>query len=195
VTDNPTATTAFRVDEAYDVRNAGDGHSRYGAYLFSRDHQFRDRDEDGPVTDPCEFAARAFMIASPPAMSPGYVREHPRVRRVSWCRDDEDRVGFEIQLAAPLPAPIEHAIRGKHWAGWHHQWRPDFWWEPYDNDRPGAYTVVTVRVPLTADMLPAPVYQGTVPDVAVAKQAVGAVCQRLNSHLTGILAALDGGHQ
>jgi hypothetical protein len=193
VTHNPTGATAFWVDEPYDVRDAGDRRSRYGAYLFSRAHLFGDPDEDGPISDPCEFAARAFTIASAPVMAPGYVREHPRVRGVSWCWDDDRRLAFEIQLVAPLPGPIEQAIRGQQWADWQRHWSSDSWWQPYDNDRPGAYTVVTVRVPLTADVLPTPAYQGAAPDVAIAKQAVGAVCERLNSHLAGILAALDRG--
>jgi hypothetical protein len=190
VTDNPTGTSAFWVDEAYDVRNAGDARSRYGAYLFSRAHLFRDQDEDGPMSDPCEFAARAFTIASAPVMAPGYVHQHPLVRGVSWCWDDDRRVAFEIQLAAPLPGPIEQAIRGQQWTGWQRHWGSDSWWEPYNNDQPGACTVVTVRVPLPADVLPTPAYQSAVPAVAVAKRAVGVVCGQLNSHLAGILAAL-----
>jgi len=184
-----TQTRAFCVDEDYDRANAGDGRSRYRSYLDSRSHLFV---EDGePVTDPLVFAATVFTIANSPVMSPGYVRQHPRIRAVSWCWDDDHRIGFDIHLPAPLPAPVATALRGQDWADWQRDWRSDWWWEPYDNDRPAAYTVLIVRVPLPVDILPAPVYRDGVPDLATAKTAVAVVCDQLNTHLAGILTALN----
>jgi hypothetical protein len=183
-------TRAFCVDEDYDTRAASNGHSRYGSYLYSRAHLFC---EDGePTTDPQLFAATAFTIACAPVMSPGYVHQHPRIRHMSWCWDDEDRAAFTIQLAAPLPAPIAEHLRGKDWAGWGREWRSDCWFEPYDNDRPAAYTVVTVRIPIGVDTLPDTAYtpDGT-PTVTAAKPAVRAVCDQLTAHLAGILTALE----
>lgn len=183
-----TSTRAFVVDEDYDVNHASDRHSRYGSYLYSRSHLFH---EDGePITDAGEFAAVAFTIACAPVMSPGYVREHPRVRHVSRCWDDDHRLAFEVQVVAPLPAPIAEAIRSKGWADWQRQWGSEWWFEPYDNNRPGAYTVVTVRVPLAPDSLPMPAYTAGAPDLDAARTAVRAVCGQLNTHLTPILAAL-----
>lgn len=184
-------TPPFWIDHAYDVDHAGDRRSRYGAYLYSRARQFHDDGE--PTDDPVEFAALAFTIGSSPVMAPGYVRNHPRVRHVSWCWDDDYRAAFEVQIVAPLPDPIAAAIRrdGRTWADWHREWHGEAWCEPYDNDRPGAFTVVTVRVPIDPAALPAPLYGPTgVPDLATAQAAVAAVCAQLNADLAGILAAL-----
>jgi hypothetical protein len=192
---NPTAATAFWTDEIYDRDYASDGVSRYGAYLYSRAHLFADLDDDGPTSDAPTFAAVAFDIASSPVMAPGYVCHHSRVRHVSWCWDEDHRLAFEVQVVAPLPALIEKATSGR-WAGWKRDrsWSGDTWWEPFDNDRPGAFTVVTVRVPLPVDLLPAPYYTARgVPDLSTAKLAVTAVCGQLNTHLAAILAALEGG--
>jgi hypothetical protein len=180
---------AFCVDEDYDISNAGDRRSRYGSYLYSRAHLFS---EDGEPVEPPEFAATAFTIACAPVMSPGYVRQHPRIQKVAWCWDDDYRVAFKIQLAVPLPTPIADHLRGKDWADWHREWSSDYWFEPYDNDRPGAFTVVTVRVPVGVHTLPDNTYtlDGT-PTVTAAKTVVRTVCGQLNAHLDGILTALE----
>jgi hypothetical protein len=184
-------SVAFWTDDDYDRDHASNGRSRYGSYLASRAHQFH---EDGdPITDPVEFALLAFTIASSPVMAPGYVCQHPRVLDVAWPHDDEDRTAAEVRLVAPLPEPIATVIRRdrRTWAGWHRPWRGDQWFEPYDNDRPGAYTTVTIRIPLNPNTLPAPVYQRGVPDLATAQRAVRAVCAQLNTALADILAALS----
>lgn len=186
-----THPCAFWIDHDYDRDYAGDGVSRYGAYLYSRAHQFR---EDGePITDPVTFATTAFTIASSPIMAPGYVHRHPRIRHVSWCWDDDYRAAFEVQLVAPLPDPIAAVLRrdSHTWADWHRPWHGEAWFEPYDNDRPGAFTVVTVRVPINPAALPAPAYDAAgTPDRATAQAAVAAVCTQLNTTLADILAAL-----
>jgi hypothetical protein len=185
---NPPADTAFWVDEVYDREYASDRGARYGAYLRDRHHRFHDGGT--PTSDPREFAALAFTIASGPIMSPGYVHRHPRIHQVSWGRDDEDRYAFDLDLATPLPAVIEQAVRGQGWAGWDRDWHGDAWWTPYRNDRPAAWTTCTVRIPLPADVLPAPAYRDGHVHVTTAKAAVAAVCAHLNQDLAGILTAL-----
>lgn len=186
----PDDDRAFWIDDVYDRDYASDGRSRYGAYLAARTHLFREDDE--PVTDPVLFARLAFTIASSPIMAPGYVHHHPRVLDVAWCRDDEGRTAVEVRLIAPLPEPIAAVIRRDRrlWADWSRPWPGDHWFAPYDNDRPGAYTTVTIRIPLDPTALLAPTYHRGAPDLATAQAAVRAVCGLLNTALADILAAL-----
>lgn len=179
----------FWLDEDYDRSHASNGRSRYGSYLYSRSHLFHDDDQP---TDPHRFAILAFDIASPPVMAPGFVCHHPRVLHVAWPRDDEDRWACEIQLIAPRPAVIERALRGRYWTDWQPRWDRRGWYPPYDNDRPAAHTVTILRIPLPAEILPAPAYQpdGT-PDVATAQQACRVLCEHINAGLVDILTALD----
>ncbi|HEX5120460.1 MAG TPA: hypothetical protein VFW65_35210 [Pseudonocardiaceae bacterium] len=184
---------AFWIDDAYDRDQASNGHSRYGAYLADRADQFH---EDGQaITDPVQFARLAFTIASSPIMAPGYVHSHPRVLDVLWQRDDEARMAIQVRLAAPLPEPIATVIGRdrRPWADWSRPWPGTAWFEPYDNDRPGAYTTVAVRIPLdpsALSSLPAPAYRRGEPNLATAQAAVRAVCGHLNTALADILAAL-----
>lgn len=187
-TTRDTTVTPVWVDEDYDRDYASNGRSRYGAYLAMHSREFTDAEVDAPTADPLLFAAAAFTIACAPIMAPGYVRRHPRIHGLSWCWDEEQRVAFEVGVAAPLPAGIARVIAGRGWAGW--QWHRGAWWEPDTNDRPGAYTVVTVRVPLPAHLLPTPAYtRDGVPELDTARRAVRAVCRQLNDHLAAILTA------
>lgn len=183
-----TPPAAFWVDADYDREYASDGRSRYGAYLAMHTREFIDVGCEQPTDDPRLFAAAAFTIACAPIMAPGYVRRHPRVHGLSWCWDEEDRMAFEVGVVAPLPDPIARVIAGRGWAGW--QRHRGAWWEPDANDRPGACTLVTVRVPLPPDPLPVPAYtRDEVPELDTARRAVRAVCRQLNGHLDAILTA------
>jgi hypothetical protein len=183
-------SSAFTVDETYDRDYSSDGRSRFGAYLRERSHMFRDG--DGLMTESGAFALSAWRIAQSPIMAPGYVRTHPRVLSTEAYRDDDHRVAITVQVAAPLPAALVRAIDGWRWRGWE---RVGFtetrWVEPYDNDRPAAFTTVALRVPLAAAALPAPRYRAGVPETATAKRAVRAICDLLNDHVRPVLAELD----
>ena len=149
------ALSAFAVDETYDRDYSDDGRSRFGAYLRQRADAFADG--DGPTADRCSFAISAWRIAQSPIMAPGYVRRHPRVLGTDTHWDDEHRVAITVQLAAALPAALVRAIDGWRWRGWEQVgYTETRWVEPYDNDRPAAFTIVTVRVPLTDAVLPRP---------------------------------------
>jgi hypothetical protein len=180
------------VDDDYDRAHASDGHSRYSAYLRDRARLFRT--EDGPSSDPGEFAQLAFTLARPPIMSPGYVRGHPRVCDTGWCWDDEGRAAVTLALVAPLPAGLA-ALLGGRWRGWQtrgHGARR-VWVEPTENDRPAAYAALTLHVPINPTELPEPAYRtpDAVPDTGRAKAAVRAVCAQVNAHAAAVLAALE----
>jgi hypothetical protein len=166
---------AFWVDEDYDREYASDGVSRYWSSLRRRSGQFR---WDGMVTrDPELFALTAFEIGSPPIMSPGYVRHHPRVQHVTRLRDDYGRYALAVDLAAPLPAGAPDYLSGWSWAGW---CEDQGWAPPWDNDRPAAYTTLTIRMPVSADWLPKATYdESGNPSWLPVQLAVHTLCARL----------------
>jgi hypothetical protein len=183
------------VDETGDQQAASDGRSRFGAYLRYEAHQFSEDSDLGPTTDPAEFAGAVFQVVCPPAMSPGYVRTHPRVTAVRW----QWEACVELDLAAPHPPAVRDALAS--WPGWHteNQGGDRRWFEPYHPSRPVAFTTLTVRVPISAAgpvALPEPTYHSgnrgqLIPDTDLAKLAVAAVCGQVNQHATRLLAALE----
>lgn len=190
-----TPDCPFWIDDDYD-RNHASNTSRYGNYLASRAHRFTDPDTMEPTTDPAEFAGLAWEISQSPIMAPGYVHSHPRIQSVSTTRDDDNRFGVVLTLAAPLPAPLAAAIStgssGERWQDWDRDWYSGWWFEPYALDRPAAYTTVTVRIPVPRDCLPVPAYRSNGdPDVDTAKETVRVLCSRLNQRLLPLFAALD----
>lgn len=182
---------AFWVDEHDDRYYAPDRGSRFGRYLAVHAGQFLDPDDDRPTADPLLFAATAFTVAGGPFMAPGYVRTHPRVRDVRWFWDGEHRLAFEVPLLIP-PCPDVVPTLETRWLGWRHE-AASWAWEPPDNDRPYASTVVTARVPLPGHDLPAPRYRDGVPELATARQAVTTVVRALNGHLALLVAWLNEG--
>lgn len=176
---------AFTVDDGYDADMASDGNSRFGAYVRQRSTMFC---EDGhPVDDSVRFALTAWRIAQPPIMSPGYVRSHPRVvnNREYW--DDEGRVALAVDLAVELTAEISRSL-GYIWNGWRAEGFSRQRIEPYDNDRPAAFTTLTVRVPIRADLLPPPAYRCAFPATDNARLAVNAICELINQMVGPVLS-------
>ncbi len=106
------------VDENWDLVNASDRVSRYGAYLRGHTELFDPWGEapDGITQDPGEFAIAALRVASGPIMSPGYVRWHPRVldHTVGYGEDpDPGRLVVKVTLATSLPLWL-----GSPWWSW-----------------------------------------------------------------------------
>lgn len=181
---------AFAVDETYDRDFASDRRSRFGAYLRQQVDMFEYG--DGLTTDKCSFALTAWRIAQSPIMAPGYVRLHPRVVGTGEYWDDDQRVAIVVRVAAPLPAEVAGAIDVWRWHGWDQIGYPDpHWVEPYDNDRPAVFTVVTLRIPIPAAALPVPRYRAGAADTATAKQAIRVIHDLLNVQVGPVLAALD----
>jgi hypothetical protein len=180
---------AFTVDETYDRDYGSGGRSRFGAYLRLNAGLFRDGGE--MTIESRRFALSAWQIAQSPIMAPGYVLRHARVLGTEEHWDDEGRAALTVHVATPLPASVEWAITGWRWRGWEHVGYSDpRWVQPYDNDRPAAFTVVALRIPLPAAALPTPRYRDGIAAVATAKRAVGAVRDVLNRELCPVLAAL-----
>jgi hypothetical protein len=192
-----TTAYAFTVDDRDDRERASDGRSRYGAYL--RQHAAAFADSDGPTDDPAWFALTAWEIANSPIMAPGYITCHPRVINTVGEWDDEHRAALAVTLATPLPPDIAAAIPWPRWRGWERHGHGDNvpWRAPFDNDHPAAYAALTLRVPLPADVLPAPCYQAGSPDVDTAKYAVTIICELVNAQAAPILTVLDceGAHR
>jgi hypothetical protein len=184
------APWAFTVDETYDRDFSSDGRSRFGAYLRQQAGMFDDG--DGPTTDSCSFAVSAWRIAQSPIMAPGYVRTHSRVLGTEACWDDDRRVAMAIQVATPLPGVLVRVIDGWRWRGWQQVgFTETRWVEHYDNDRPAAFTTVTMRIPVAAAALPTPRYRTGAADTATAKRAVCALCDLFNEQIRPVLVALD----
>lgn len=160
-------STAFWIDDVYDRDMASDGCSRYGAYVRQKAYMFRDGDDW--IDDNVRFAITAWRIAQPPIMSPGYVRNHPRVLDNCEHWDDEGRVALTVELSIALPTQMARTTMHLDWYGWDR--KDERWIKPYDNDRPAAFATLVVRVPLPAARFPSPSYQDAVPRVRTAQLA------------------------
>lgn len=181
----------LRVDDKRDLMLASDGRSRFGAYLRQNSEWFA----AGLDGMPAEFAATALRVALPPVMSPGYVTSDARVTDVQEDWDDDGRLAIAVTLVSQLPARLER-VCGR-WSGWTRE-RDLFgsgsrWSEPMDNSRLAALPLLRLRVPIPAEVLPAPRYDAGLPDVTTAKRAVQAIVSLVNRDLAPVLVALDAG--
>lgn len=180
----------FTLHDVYDYAHASDGQSRYRAYLAQNVRRFR-YGGDKLTTEPTEFAAAAFVIASPPIMSPPYVGTHPRVMHATPRWDTARRCAMQIELAIPLAEQIANQLP-PHFGGWRSNPSAGHYYAPDDNDEPTACARLTIRIPLPCDLLPQPTYtHAGVADVDTAKRAIRAICARTNSILTHLIVKLD----
>jgi hypothetical protein len=184
------ADEVFTLHDVYDYAYASDGQSRYRAHLAQNVDRFRYGGEALTV-DPAEFTAAAFVVASPPIMSPSYVGRHPRVVHAMPCWDIDRRCAIHLELAIPLAARIADQLPPRV-GGW--RWDPSStrYYEPDENNEPTACMRLAVRVPLAVDLLPQPAYgRDGVPDVDIAKRALRALCAHANSLLTHLIISLE----
>lgn len=127
-------------------------------------------------------------------MSPGYLCTHPRILATEPHWDDDSRPALTVRLAAPHPPEIMKAL-GSTVLGWEPYRDVDGeivdWLEPWRNDRLSAYATLTVRVPLSPEVLPTPRYRSGVPDTATAQHAVKTLCALLNPLIGLLIAVLD----
>lgn len=179
------------VDDQYDLENASDGVSRYGAYLRQNASLFRDvwRDEPAPVGSAEEFAVHAWTVATGPIMFPGYVRVRPDLRGVTLHRDDDDG-----SLYVDIHVPLHHHHLGGGAKRFPYSWQDwgterDFGdeggypgrLEPREIRRPTVLASAVVRVSGRewANLITPTAYEGrTLLDEA--RQAVFVVAQHIN---------------
>ncbi|MGW3771306.1 hypothetical protein [Actinomadura verrucosospora] len=201
-----TSAAPFRVDGEYDREYAGDGVSRYGAYVRARlDGSFAecwDGTWEEPSSRRVAFAAAAWRTAVGPVMSPGYVGYHSRVlsARVERSGWDGSLIAV-VNLAAPWPAALARSREwqgGRRWRDWPTELRGDGYdfVDPTEQDVAEypflqASLALTFRVPV--DRLPA-APEG--PDDGAeerARLAVEGLVAELNHAVGPVLAVLEGG--
>lgn len=184
------ADEVFTLRDVYDFSHASDGQSRYRAYLAQNVRRFR-FGGDKLTTEPTEFAAAAFVIASPPIMSPPYVGTHPRVMHATPQWDTNRRCAMQLNLAVPLAEQIADQLPA-HFGVWGRGPSSGRYYAPEDNDEPTACARLAIRIPLPVDLLPRPTYtHDGVADVDTAKRAIRAICTHANSILTHLIIKLD----
>jgi hypothetical protein len=183
------------VDENWDLVNASDRVSRYGAYLRNHTDLFDPwRDASNGITqDPGEFAIAAFRVACGPIMSPGYVCWHPRVldHQVGSGEDpDPSRLVITITLATGLPTWL-----GSPWSSWTTYLGHD-WSEPEDAKH-AALAQLKLRWPILVATLPRPrpPARPGQPNLADAKASVRALVAEINQTAGPVLARLEGGER
>lgn len=180
----------FALHESYDLANASDGRSRYGAYLAQHTQRFREwNSELTPL--PAEFAAAAFVIATPPIMSPPYVTTHPRVVSATPRWDEDRRCALVVDLATPIADHLADRLPVRA-VDWDRDATSGRYLPTQDNHLLAAYSWLTVRIPLPVDLLPEPAYTDTgTAETQTAKRALRTVTNHANSVLTHLIVTLD----
>src|SRR6266487_5501743 len=181
------------VDQAWDLVNASDRVSRYGAYLRGHTELFNPWHEapGGITQDPGEFAIAALQVATGPIMSPGYVRWHPRVLDYKLNRGENPEPGrlvCQVTLATSLPLWL-----GSPWRSWTSYMGRD-WSEP-DDAQHAALARLELRWPLPVATLPRPrpPARSGQPNLRDAKASVRALVAQINQTAGPVLAKLEGG--
>jgi hypothetical protein len=184
---------AFWIDHEYDRERAGDGRSRYGELLRREPAAFADAFGDiAPVT----FACTAWRLATPPALSPGFVRWHRRVLTATCERNAWDGgMTARVELVAQRPALLAAS----------RDWRGDWVWrdwpelfgqflDPTDEDLakdPYLRASVLVQAPVPLEGLPA-APEGPDDDVeATAHRAVAVLVRKLDGLIAPIVRQLE----
>ncbi|AUY50986.1 hypothetical protein [Streptomyces sp. CB01881] len=190
---NPSALVV--TDDTADRERAGDGHSRYGAYLAQHAGDFHD---DGEPLRPVDFAAAAWRTATTPVMSPGYAAVRPDIHPLDVYRDHHGGAQFCAKVG------LRHAALTSRPAGRPLDWQLDSWthagesWTclagPERTDRPAVLVAATVLLPIPDGILirPTAVRPGRTL-THEAKTVVAALAQYANQHLTPLVNGLTGG--
>ncbi len=183
------------VDENWDLVNASDRVSRYGAYLRGHTELFDPwQDAPGGISrDAGEFAIAALQVATGPIMSPGYLRWHPRVLdyKVSHGENPEPgRLVCQVTLATSPSLWL-----GSPWWSWTTYLGRD-WSEP-DDAKHAALARLELRWPIPDATLPRPhrPARAGYPNLRDAKASVRALVEGINQTAGPVLAKLDGGDQ
>jgi len=194
-------TTAFWIDDAYDRDQASDGVSRFGAYV-RQSRSIAGCWDGARYNVSARFAAAAWETATPPVMSPGYVRRHPRVlrARVDVSPWNATLVG-SVELVMPWPDPLASAggWQGSTcWRDWPAEslGRRDAYREPDDDELAAhAYLMASARLHFPLDpLLPGLPSVPSSPRFCVehARMAIEALVIAMNAAVAPVIGALEG---
>lgn len=187
-------TLAF-TDDTYDRENASEGGSRFGSYLRLNANLLH---EDGEPLTAREFARTAWLIATSPVMSPGYVRTRPDLRDLTLVMSGEDY----DRLALRIDVFLRHDVLAHRPAGQPGDWERDPYdrssnrWarlaEPAAGRRPALLLSATLLVPVPEDILitPTTARPGTTM-TRQARQTVRVIAEHANAH-AHLVADLTG---
>jgi len=171
------------IDEGYDRKRASDKFGRFGRYLGMRLPAVAQADPD-VLTNRIRWAAFAWAAATPPVMSPGYVRWNDPVEDIELNWDDG-------QLAADIVIRMESPARLVGWRSWQRD-RHGHLVEPWPAERV-ALNRLSLRTVLDV-VLPDP--PGRVAThtqcVQAAKAAVTVAAIAVVEAVTPVLVELDG---
>lgn len=194
----------FTIDAEYDRASASDGVSRYGRYIRSNARNFDSAFDENydRAYRAASFAEQAWRVATPPSMSPGYVRFHRRVQtaNLEWNNADFSLVAL-VPLVTAWPKELigpSDWKRGRRWRDW-----------PQDGHGPEARFVNPSDEQLTAApyLLPAaqavftvPMFElpASPPDdhtqlLNIARDTVAHLVLHLNAVLEPLITRLEAG--
>lgn len=145
---------AFWLDQDFDRERAGEGFSRYAVHVRKNLEEFAWGD-----IAPVRFAATVWELATPPSLSPGFVRWDRRVLEASCLRNTWDgTLTAQIKLVSPLPEPLTRSRawwRDRGWQGWQASFGQ--YVEPTQQDLargPFARATLLIQTPVPLDDLP-----------------------------------------
>jgi hypothetical protein len=184
----------FWIDQGYDRERATrPDPSRYAAQVRAHLDEFADALGD---IAPVRFAATAWRLATPPALSPGYIRAHRRVLSAECARNEYDgSLGCRVTLVAPWPGELTASRAWAHDRAWR-EWPVVLgqYVEPAPRDlarAPYARATLLVEAPVPMAGLP-PSPDGRDEDVpGAATRAVTALVRELNALLEPILRQME----
>jgi hypothetical protein len=200
-----SSTTLVRVADDYD-REMGDSNapldSRFGRYLAQRLDDLWDDDR----TDPAAFLVWAWHVATPPIMSPGYVRIRPDLGSVRLTQSQEDG-----RLLVVIETPVQHgqlapSVRPPYtvrdWETDRYSYSsdgPSALQDPEDESKPALLLTATLRLPADGWTLHRPAGKWPVEELLIddAKQAVAVAVAGINRDAGPMVAKLvgaEGGH-
>ncbi|MFD3700701.1 hypothetical protein ACFWUZ_31995 [Streptomyces sp. NPDC058646] len=199
-----SATTLVRVADDYD-REMGDTgaplDSRFGRYLTQNLDGLWEEDRKDPIA----FLAWAWSIATPPIMSPGYVRVRPDLGAVRLVQSQ-----YDGRLVVVIETPVQHGqlaqgvrppytVRDWETDRYSHSDGPQALQAPEDESKPTLLLTATLRLPADGWTLHQPAGTWPVEELLIddAKQAVALAVQQINAsagHQVAKLIGDEGAH-
>jgi hypothetical protein len=177
---------AFWIDQEFDRDRDG----RFSVHVRKNLEEF----EWGDIA-PVRFACAAWRLATPPSLSPGYVRWDRRVLEATCVRNTWDgTLNARIRVVSPLPAPLTTSRtwwRDRGWLDWQEVFGQ--YVEPTQQDlarHPFVRASLLIDVPVPLGDLP-PEPEGPHDQVEQsAARAVTVLVRELNELITPVLDQL-----